>query len=76
MRIDGDEVKFRTGRTEYANRGIVGISIDEDGEISLSGGYDDGFPRFDDPLIKEEREELAAYMIDQWAKFGTKEVGN
>ncbi len=76
MRIDGDTVKFRNGREEFANLGIIGI--DPDGDIS--GGYDEGFAGGDDsdgrdnPLTKEERIELAAYMMNQWAKFGAKEV--
>ncbi len=72
MRIDGDTVRFRNGKEEYAACGIIGISPDG----TLSGGYDDGFGMDIDgsTLTKDEREELAAYMIDQWAKFGVKEV--
>ncbi len=70
MRIDGDTIKFRNGREEYANLGIIGIHPDG----NLSGGYDEGFCCDDDmPLTKSERQELAAYMIEQWAKFGAKE---
>lgn len=75
MRIDGDTVKWRNGREEYANCGIIGIAKDSDGEYSLSGGYDDGIPS-GEPLTQAEREELAAYMINQWALFGQKEVVN
>ncbi len=71
MRIDGDDVKFRSGRVEFANGGVVGIS--SDGE--LSGGYDEGFGHDNDvPLSKNEREELAAYMIELWVKFAEKEI--
>lgn len=75
MRIDGDIIRFRKGREEYANLGIIGI----DPEGNISGGYDDaiasGFTSEgeDDCLTSEERKELAAYMIEQWAKFGAKE---
>ncbi len=72
MRIDGDTIKFRNGREEYANCGIIGLSEDK-GEIITSGGYDEGFPD-EDPLTKSERQELAAYMIEQWARFGAKEI--
>ncbi len=74
MRIDGDDVKFRAGRTAYANLGIIGLSKDGDTFIT-SGGYDAIFPD-GEPLTKEERLELAAYMINQWALFGAQEVKN
>ncbi len=73
MRIDGDTIKFRNGREEYANCGIIGI----DSEGNISGGYDDGFAtdvETECTLTEQERQELAAYMIEKWAKFGAKEV--
>ncbi len=73
MRIDGDIVKFRNGREEYANCGVVGIGKNESNKLVLSGGYDDGFPG-GEPLTKSERQEIAAYMIEKWAQFGVKEV--
>lgn len=73
MRIDGDIVKFRNSREEFANLGIIGISPDG----TLSGGYDDGFAVdfCKCTLTKEERQELAEYMIRQWKLFAAKEVG-
>ncbi len=73
MRIDGDTIKFRNGREAYANCGIIGLGEGVDKELITSGGYDEGFPD-GDPLTESERKELAAYMIEQWAKFGVKEV--
>jgi hypothetical protein len=73
MRIDGDTVKFRNGREEFANLGIIGI--DPGGNVS--GGYDDGFTTDEHnkcDLTKEERQELAYYMIQQWTLFAEKEV--
>jgi hypothetical protein len=71
MRIDGDTVKFRSGKEEYANCGIIGLSPDG----SAAGGYDGGFPGYDDSeLTKEERVELAEYMIVKWKLFAAKEV--
>jgi hypothetical protein len=71
MRIDGDMVKFRSGREEYANLGIVGLSPDG----NASGGYNDAFAGYaDGELTKAERAELAAYMIQEWAAFAVKEV--
>ncbi len=73
MRIDGDTIKFRNGREEYANCGIIGIGSDAYEGLETSGGYNEGFPD-GDPLTEQERKELAAYMIEKWAKFGAKEV--
>ncbi len=76
MRIDGDIIRFRKGREEYANLGIIGI----DPEGNISGGYDDAIAGgFDEKgediyLTKEERVELAEYMIIQWKLFAEKEV--
>ncbi len=74
MRIDGDMVKFRNGREEYANCGIVGLSPDG----NVSGGYNDAFGYCNDNgdagLSKEERQELAEYMIKQWKLFAEKEI--
>jgi hypothetical protein len=74
MRIDGDNVKWRSGREEYANQGIIGLGEDEQGQFVTVGGYSSCLPAKEDVLNKEEREELAAYMIEKWAKFGAKEV--
>jgi hypothetical protein len=71
MRIDGDTVKFRNGKEEYAGNGIIGIC--PDGHVS--GGYDDAFGGVDsEELTKEERQELAGYMINQWTLFAEKEI--
>ncbi len=72
MRIDGDTVKFRNGREEYANLGIVGIMKDGN-EFQATGGYEGAFAP-GDVLTKEERVELAMYMIAQWTLFAEKEV--
>lgn len=72
MRIDGDTIKFRNGREEYAACGIIGMSP----EGTLSGGYDDGFACDigECTLTKGERIELAEYMITQWRLFAEKEI--
>ncbi len=72
MRIDGDTVKFRNGREEYANCGAIGLGRNGS-NIVISGGYDDGFPNAE-PLTMAERQELAEYMIIQWKLFGAKEI--
>lgn len=81
MEIDGDTVKFTTGRTRYANGGIIGLGPD----LTVSNGYDGGFfqPRHDwqsqeeyeeigEALTPEEQIELADYMIAKWAAFKTR----
>ena len=75
MRIDGDTVKFRNGREEYANCGIIGMGEDAHGELITTGGYDDGLPSFsEEPLTKAERVELAEFMVIQWKIFAEKEI--
>ena len=74
MKIDGDTIKFRNGREEYANLGIIGIR-QEGNEFLISGGYDEGIiDELDMPLTKEERVELSQYMIAQWKLFAEKEI--
>ncbi len=71
MRIDGDVVKFRSGRREYANLGIIGINSTGD----VSGGYDDGFGGDNDvAMSQKERVELAEHMINLWKLFAIKEA--
>ena len=67
MKITEDELEFSTGRKEYAHARIVGIN--PDGIISY--GYDGGFSV--KTWTKEERKELAEYMITLWKNFGEKE---
>ena len=52
-----------TGRVEFANRGIVGMS--PFGQVSE--GYDGPFK--DDAFSCKERAELADYMISLWTTF-------
>ena len=83
MKIQDDEVIFSTGKTLYANRGIIGISP----ELNVTQGYDSGFYKTEDLeynfnaadeykvelcLTTKEAIELADYMIEQWTKFRSK----
>jgi hypothetical protein len=78
MEIKGNTVTFLSGRTRSANRGIIGLSPD----LTVSEGYDGGFQiepcEWDEPdeddLTKEDRIELADYMIAQWQKFKDKQT--
>ena len=76
MRIEKDNVIFKTGRVRSANCGIIGLAPNYD----VTGGYDQDFQNikldyWDDPdeqLTKEEMLELADYMIWEWRIFKDK----
>ena len=78
MKISKNTIFFSTGRTRYANNGIIGIGPD----MNVTEGYDRGFYEFcqgsfldeDEILTKDELIELADYMIEQWKKFRSKVV--
>jgi hypothetical protein len=68
-----------TGRWFYEN-GYIGIGTKKNGEIIIAQGYDGGIDiepdeEMDDfagpKMTKEEREELADYMISLWQRFKT-----
>jgi hypothetical protein len=69
MIIEGDEITFSSGRTAYANCGIVGIGP----ELNISHGYDGDidWPPLPvaDALTTEDMRELADHMIATWKKF-------
>lgn len=66
---DIDTIRLPSGRTFYANRGIVGINADCD---EISEGYDGEVvvdERDADPWTALEKIELADMMIARWTKF-------
>ena len=71
IRIDNDTVYFSSGKTAYANCGIIGLSP----ELEISEGYDGGiyWPVYGEPrecnLTAADMAELADYMIEQGARF-------
>ncbi len=75
IRIEADTIYFSSGRTAYANNGIVGLCP----KLTISEGYDGGIPwprsEYDDPdegdLTAADMAELADYMIELWGKFKT-----
>ena len=64
-----EEYIFNSGKTASANCGIIGLSP----ELEVSDGYDGLFHCYDKEnaceLTKEDKIELADYMINQWQKF-------
>ncbi len=76
MKICGDELRFFTGYTGYANRGIVGL-VKERGGWAVYEGYDGMIwdQSFDHTeydlrdITPTERIELAEYMIKLWGRF-------
>jgi hypothetical protein len=68
MKVEGDTVTFSSGKTRYAHAGIIGLG---DG-VEVSEGYDGGLwcnyenEYRDDPLSKEDLQELADFMIERW----------
>jgi len=71
MKIEGNYIIFSTGKTRYANGGIIGLAPD----MEVSEGYDgefyngDGWRDEEESLTKAELVELADFMIEQWQKF-------
>lgn len=66
MKIEGDKVIFSSGRTRYANLGIIGLDDGDD----VTEGYDGGFWQpdewRDEKLMPEDLAELADFMIARW----------
>ena len=67
-----DYFEFDTGKRVYAYRNKIGLGPD----LSVTGGYDDGFYGegwdYSDEthgLTVAEHIELADYMIEQWTKY-------
>lgn len=69
MKIEGDDAVFSSGRTT-AVYGVIGLGIDP---LEAHIGYDGILFDFEDPPTREERWELAEYMIAQWQKYAQEE---
>ena len=72
MKAEGDYLIFSSGRKEYANCCIIGLSANWTPEEGISTGYDSGLPIGDglnQSLTAEEILELAEHMIAQWHKL-------
>ena len=78
MKFDGDDIyTLSTGRTFYANNGILGI----DPKLRIFDGYDGEFHQENNPRDDEadypdvrwtqaERAEIAAEMVRRWTEWG------
>lgn len=66
---EDDGYKLSTGKTFYANCGILGVgeSLREVRTISISEGYDGGIEAED--FTPEERKEIADYAIKLWGEW-------
>jgi len=62
--MDEDEITLSTGKTFYANKGIVGLGTDGD----VYGGYDGVVGVV---FTMEERWELAGMMIKRWLEWAS-----
>lgn len=67
IEFKNDYLILSTGRKIYANNLIFGIGQTSDGEIGVSQGYDGGV--YTEEFTKDERKELANYVIDLWTKW-------
>ncbi len=77
MKVEKDKIIFSSGKEDYANRGIIGLSEPSEEGWVISEGYD-GFiyddcweDAYDEKLTREEKIELADYMITLWLRFRT-----
>ncbi len=71
IKIDGDYIIFTSGRSMYANFGIVGIgpdgNISEGFDSAISWPPDEGFEKSD--LTSDDMRELADMIIERWIAF-------
>ena len=76
MKYANDRYTFASGRSIYANNGIIGIRPD----LEISEGYDGGIPgQWPDSFLDDGSEptpadfvELADAMIEMWQAFRAK----
>ena len=66
IKIENDAVIFSSGKIKGVYAGVIGLTPDCE---QVHGGYDDTIHENGDELTKDEKIELADYMIGQWQKF-------
>ena len=72
MRFEYPNLIFESGQQEYVNTGQIGISADclTESSVAISYGADGSFGRYgNDSLTRDERTELADYMIGLWKQY-------
>ena len=67
MRVNGERFIFSTGKEVYANNGIIGLCEPGKWGWDVTEGYDGGIDM--DDFTKEEKIELADYMLSLWQRF-------
>jgi hypothetical protein len=80
IKFDGDTITFSSGRTLYANRGIVGISLEpkfNEEYYDIYEGYDGTifWPDLDEGA-NADMVELAEMMIERWKSFRALVLGH
>lgn len=80
VKVEGDKLIFSSGRTAYANNGIVGLSP----KLHPSHGYDgslgweateerdEDYGEDPNDLMDADMIELADHMIERWTAFKNK----
>lgn len=75
MKINGEDLVFKSGKRVYVTNGIVGLT----NNLNLSEGIDCGLWSWDDDdefrnpvLTRDELLELSEHMISRWEEFRTK----
>ncbi len=70
MIVEGNYIKFNcTGNRYYAGEGTIGLREPDKNGWVVSGGSDHKIICDSYPVKKEEKLELAEYMIILWTKY-------
>jgi hypothetical protein len=70
MVVEGNYIKFNcTGNKYFVDCGIIGLSEPDNNGWVITGGYDHYIICDSYPVKKEEKLELAEYMIILWTKY-------
>ena len=62
------EYILQSGRRVYANGGIMGVGVEETGDVFVSEGSDGGVGYADD-FTDDERREIGHEMIARWQRW-------
>ena len=77
MKLKADTYTLSSGRSFYANRGILGLAPEREeftNRLTISEGYDGGVGMdcgySKEKFTAEERAEVALWMINLWREWG------